>query len=473
MDEQTAGLLRLDFAFGRAVRVGIICGGQTCGLGQTVEELLAGDPGFRTRLFCECFEAGAREMEAFGADVIVACLDGTEAAVAGHRFREIHSRRADRPIVVIPSGLGGTEVFEYCQLGASDFLLPPLRRCELIPRLLRQTLVVQRGAFSAQAFKQRIGLPQIVGESPTLLAEIQRVPRFAASDATVMISGESGTGKEIFARGIHHLSPRANQRFVPVNCGAIPEHLVESEIFGHKRGAFTGATSDYAGLVREAEGGTLFLDEIDGLTCHAQVKLLRFLQEGEYRAVGSQQIVRANVRVVAAANSDLRLLVSDGRFRKDLYYRLNVLTLALPALRERRGDIALLARHFLDQQSALTGQPPKNLSLAALSCLLSHPWPGNVRELQNVLTRAVVLCDGGTIEPADLALPEDGASRDGESFRDVKARVVRLFEHDFLETVLHSHRGNITHAARAVKKNRRAFWELLRKHGLLSKVRRE
>jgi DNA-binding NtrC family response regulator len=260
---------------------------------------------------------------------------------------------------------------------------------------------------------------------------------------------------------------------VPVNCGAIPEHLVESEIFGHKRGAFTGATSDYPGLVAEAEGGTLFLDEIDSLSRPAQVKLLRFLQDGEYRAVGSQQLLKANVRVVAAANADFRQIVADGKFREDLFYRLSVLTLALPALRERRGDILLLARHFLDEQAALVRQPSKNLSLASLHGLLTHSWPGNVRELQNVLTRAVVLSDHETIEPADLALPEYGPGSGDDSFRTLKARVVQRFEHDFLQTALRSHGGNITHAARAVKKNRRAFWELLRKHELLEATQRD
>ena len=188
-----------------------------------------------------------------------------------------------------------------------------------------------------ERLKEEIGLKQIVGESPVLLEEIRRIPRFARFDpATILISGDSGTGKEVFARAVHYLSPRAGNPFVPVNCGAIPEHLIESEIFGHKRGAFTGAVSQQPGLIREAEGGTLFLDEIDSLNCQAQVKLLRFLQEGEYRAVGSQQLIHANVRVIAAANANFNQLLQDGKFRKDLFYRLNVLRLTLPPLCERR-----------------------------------------------------------------------------------------------------------------------------------------
>ena len=353
-------------------------------------------------------------------------------------------------------------------MGASDFLLPPLRRSELVARLMRQARVTRHGDPLVQKLKEDIGLKQIIGESPAFLEKVQCVPRFARCDATVLISGESGTGKEIFARAIHYLSPRAGRPFVPVNCGALPENLVESEIFGHKRGAFTGAASDQAGLIREAEGGTLFLDEIDCLTPQAQVKLLRFLQDGEYRSVGSHQIFRANVRVVAATNADFSCIVRSGKFREDLFYRLNVLALKLPALRERSGDILLLAYDFLEKQAAITVTRPKNLSLVALSRLLSHSWPGNVRELQNVLMRAIVLSDRDSIEASDLDLPDKGFPAEDQSFRAMKSRVVWRFEHDFLATVLRAHQGNITRAAFAVKKNRRAFWELLRKHNLLA-----
>ena len=325
------------------------------------------------------------------------------------------------------------DIFKVLEMGASDFLMPPVRHSELVTRLMRQARVTRQGDAIVQKLKEEIGLKQIIGESTVLLEEVKRVPRFARCDATVLISGESGTGKEIFARAIHYLSPRADRPFVPVNCGALPEHLVESEIFGHKRGAFTGATADQAGLIREAEGGTLFLDEIDGLTRQAQVKLLRFLQDGEYRSVGSQQILHADIRVVAAANADLSRLVREGNFREDLFYRLNVLALTLPSLRERRGDILLLAHHILETQAALAKAAPKNLSLGALNRLLGHSWPGNVRELENVLTRAIVLCDRDTIELSDLNLPDDDAAEENQSFQTMKSRVIRRFEHDFLE----------------------------------------
>ena len=234
-------------------------------------------------------------------------------------------------------------------MGASDFLLPPLRRSELLPRLMRQARVTCRGDALVQKLKEDIGLKQIIGESPAFLEKVRCVPRFARCDATVLISGESGTGKEIFARAIHYLSPRADRPFVPVNCGALPENLVESEIFGHKRGAFTGAASDQAGLIREAEGGTLFLDEIDCLTPQAQVKLLRFLQDGEYRSVGSQQILHANIRVIAAANADFTQIMRSGKFREDLFYRLK-------RTDTHASTVARTSRRYLVAHARLSGE---------------------------------------------------------------------------------------------------------------------
>ena len=202
------------------------------------------------------------------------------------------------------------------------------------------------------------------------------------------------------------------------------------------------------------------------------MKLLRFLQDGEYRSVGSERIRHANIRVIAAANADFNKILRSEKFREDLFYRLSVLTLALPPLRERPGDILLLTRDFLEKQAAITNTRRKNISLSALNRLVIHPWPGNVRELQNVLMRAIVLSDGYEIEVLDLNMPGERQAVEDESFQTMKSRVVWRFEHDFLTSVLHAHRGNITRAAKAAKKNRRAFWQLLRKHGLLPRVRR-
>ena len=458
-----------------AIRVAIVRGPETTVLADSLEKLLAEAKGFTFSRFEYRDQSGLKPKAASSgnADVVVATLSAFQATDLELFFASLQRAFPHCPVLVTTTHPDTFDFFRLLEMGVSDFLLPPLRRSELLPRIIRQARVTRRGDALVQKLKENIGLKQIIGESPAFLDKVWCVPRFARCDATLLISGESGTGKELFARAIHYLSPRADRPFVPVNCGALPENLVESEIFGHKRGAFTGAASDQAGLIREAEGGTLFLDEIDTLTPSAQVKLLRFLQDGEYHPVGSPQILHANIRVVAAGNADFSQIVREGKFREDLFYRLNVLALTLPALRERRGDILLLAHDFLEKHAALSEARSKNLSLAALNRLLSHSWPGNVRELQNVLTRAIVLSDHDSIEPSDLDLPEDGPAAEEQSFRAMKSHAVQRFEHDFLATVLRAHDGNITRAASAVKKNRRAFWELLRKHGLLAGARRD
>jgi Response regulator containing CheY-like receiver, AAA-type ATPase, and DNA-binding domains len=452
--------------------VAIVSGVKTTALADALEALIANEKGFTCSRFEYRSDAILKPHPGrFGdPDVVVATVGSFQARATEAFLASLQNYFPNRPVLVTTTHPATFDFFRVLEMGASDFVLLPLRRSELLPRLMRQARVTHRGDALVQKLKEDIGLKKIVGESPVFFDQIRCVPRFARCDATVLISGESGTGKELFGRAIHYLSPRADRAFVPVNCGALPENLVESEIFGHKRGAFTGAVSDQAGLIREAEGGTLFLDEIDCLTTQAQVKLLRFLQDGEYRSVGSHQILRANIRVVAAANADFSYLLRSGKFREDLFYRLNVLTLNLPPLRERSGDVLLLAYDFLEKQAAIMGTRPKILSLAALNRLLSHSWPGNVRELQNVLMRAIVLSDRDSIEASDLDLPEEGVPAEDQSFRAVKSRVVWRFEHDFLTTVLRVHKGNITRAAFAVKKNRRAFWELLRKHNLLADI---
>jgi two-component system response regulator GlrR len=452
------------------IRVAIVCEPKTTVLADSLEALLEEATGFTFSRFEYGAESDLKPGPAGVAnpDVVVATLDSFQPTRVQPFLTPLQRAFPRRPVLVTTMHPDAFDVFPLLEMGAADFLLPPLRSSEVVPRLKRQARVRPSGNALVERLKENIGLKQIIGESPQFLQQVRCVPRFARCDATVLISGESGTGKEVFARAIHYLSARADRPFVPVNCGALPENLMESEIFGHKRGAFTGAASDRAGLIGEAEGGTLFLDEIDCLTPQAQVKLLRFLQDGEYRSVGSEQIRHANIRVIAAANADFNQILCSGNFREDLFYRLSVLTLTLPPLRDRPGDILLLTRDFLEKQAAVTNSGPKNISLAALNRLLIHPWPGNVRELQNVLMRAIVLSDCYEIELSDLNLPEDGHAVEDQSFQTMKSRVVWRFEHDFLTSVLHAHRGNITRAALAAKKNRRAFWQLLRKHGLLS-----
>jgi DNA-binding NtrC family response regulator len=322
-----------------------------------------------------------------------------------------------------------------------------------------------------ERLRQALGVRALLGESPAFVAEAGKLPAVAGCDAAVLVLGETGTGKELFARAIHYLSPRRDHPFVPVNCGALPVELAENELFGHERAAFTGAASAEPGLIAEAEGGTLFLDEVDSLPPPAQVKLLRFLESKEYRRLGSPRLRHADLRVVAATNLDLERAVGEGRFRRDLYYRLNVVQLQLPPLRERPGDVPLLARHFLRRYAREFGRKLTDFTPEALGRLALHAWPGNVRELENAVQRAVVLAagDSGVVSAADLGPFDDGGSARAaveESFRAAKRRAVADFERRYLEALLASCHGNVSRAARTARKDRSSFWTLVKKHGI-------
>ncbi len=371
------------------------------------------------------------------------------------------SRSPDAPplIVVTEAGEPG-ELFVLLESGAADFITPPFKACDILPRLWR--LIDQRHPCNTllRSLKEKLGLTQLVGESPAFRDAVRKIPRLAQCDAGVLIAGETGTGKEMCARAIHYLSPRAAHSFVAVNCGAIPTELIENELFGHERGAFTGANRAQPGLIREADGGSLFLDEIDSLLPAAQVKLLRLLQEGEYRALGSSKSIKANVRIIAATNADVGEALKTGKLRLDLFYRLNVLPLALPPLRDRREDIPRLARYFLARHVAAFHSTVTGFTDAALERLACRAWPGNIRELENLVVRAAVLAEHELIGVDDLGESEAIAPPRAPSLREAKAK----FERDFIEDLLRTHHGNITTAARAAHKDRRSFWELIRKH---------
>ena len=324
-------------------------------------------------------------------------------------------------------------------------------------------------------------LPGVIGISPAIVAAARQVPLLAGSDATCVLLGETGTGKELFARSLHYLSVRLHHPFVPLNCGAIAEHLFENELFGHVRGAYTDARSQESGLLAYAEGGTLFLDEVDALSPSAQVKLLRLLQEHEYRPVGSARSVRSNVRVVAATNSNLAQLVAERRFREDLYHRLNVLRLTIPPLRERVEDIPLLTCHFVREFS---GQPLAILTGEAVERLTAYRWPGNVRELQGVLQRWVLLHGDAVLDADSLDLPATAACKNsvegttpggppgqagglcGQTLKAAKDDVITQFERGYLTEVLQRCEGNVSRAARIAGKERRSFQRLLRKYNV-------
>jgi transcriptional regulator with GAF, ATPase, and Fis domain len=317
----------------------------------------------------------------------------------------------------------------------------------------------------------------LIGTSRCFLHVKIKIPLLSRSKSTVLISGETGTGKELFARAIHYSGERRGKPFVPVNCAALPDHLVENELFGHSKGAFTGALVEKHGLFHEADGGTLFLDEINSLNMAAQSKLLRVLQDQEFRPLGATKSRTVDVKIVAATNTDLRHLVETRQFREDLFYRLNVLSVELPPLRDRREDIPLLAAHFATRSGEEFGKNAVRLSPDAIQKMMAYAWPGNVRELQAVIHRAVAMSVGPVLEGADLDLPDQEPAKAAAlvpkmksinqcGFQAMKMKVVDEFERTYLCEILSSHGGNISKAARAAQKERRAFQRLLHKHGL-------
>ncbi|MFO0794910.1 MAG: sigma-54 dependent transcriptional regulator [Candidatus Brocadiaceae bacterium] len=368
------------------------------------------------------------------------------------------------PIVVISQSSNPEEMIELLKSGAADFITLPFTEVDILPRIWRLLKHKQTADTLTYKLKEKLGLKHLVGESPIFLSEIKKIPLIAKCDATVLIQGETGTGKEVCARAIHYLSPRAGKPFIPVNCGAIPGELVENELFGHERGAYTGAASLQAGLIQEASGGTLFLDEIDTLPLQIQVKLLRFLQDKEYRPLGSGKLCRADVRIITASNSNLEMAVEEGRFRKDLYYRLNILNINLPPLRERCEDIPLFVHHFLAKYAHEFGKKMMEITPDALQKLALYDWPGNVRELQHVIERVVALSEHTCIQSDDINIPCRETASNIISFQEAKARIVDQFEKDYIKELLLVNEGNITRAARVAKKNRRAFWQLVKKH---------
>jgi two-component system response regulator GlrR len=397
-------------------------------------------------------------------------FDGVVFAASADVFRAllervVATRRACRSRAILIAGerFDAGQLTSLLEAGADDFVAIPFTPDEMAARLKRAL------GMLGGAAPERLGtlpcLRNFIGENPAFARQVRKIPAIAGCDAGVLILGETGTGKEVCAQAVHYLSARASRPWVAVNCGAIPVELVESELFGHVRGAYTTAHTSREGLVAEAEGGTLFLDDIDCLPLSAQAKLLRFVQEREYRRVGANAVLHADVRVIAACNRSLAELAARGEFRSDLYFRLNVLTLALPPLRERRDDIPALARHCIADLARKLDRRAFPLSPQALAKLLAHDWPGNVRELQHVIERALLMSNGPSLSAVDIDIAGVESSRvEDASFRAAKARLIEQFERSYIERLLASNAGNVTHAAQKAKKNRRAFFALIRKH---------
>jgi DNA-binding NtrC family response regulator len=370
-------------------------------------------------------------------------------------------------IVVTAHGTIETAV-SAIKAGAADYLAKPVNLDELLHRIHQ---VRERQQLRHENRELRLALAErhrvagIIGESGQMQEVLSLVKRVAPSDATVLIRGESGTGKELIARAIHHASPRAAGPLVKVNCAALPETLLESELFGHEKGAFTGATSARKGRFELAHGGSLFLDEIGDLPLHLQVKLLRVLQEREFERVGSSRPVSVDVRLLAATHQNLEALVKDGRFRDDLYYRINVVTIALPPLRERREDLPLLIDHFLRALAAKNGKTIRGLTREARDALLRYDYPGNVRELENLVERAVVLTRDDVIALADLPLTLQDPAPEPDTDGGLLAAVERL-ERRMIQEALGVADGVQTRAADRLGISERVLRYKLRKYGL-------
>jgi len=389
---------------------------------------------------------------------------GDNLRLASSLLSSLRQLASGIPVIAAIDGGAPTQTLELLEAGAADFMTMPLQPTEVLARawrLLKQSSHGER--FTAIESAQNHS-KKLIGNSPNFLQQVAKIPLIAGSEANVLLIGETGTGKELYARAIHYGSSRAGKPFIPVNCGAIPLELVENELFGHQRGAYTSASSQQVGLIEEAHGGTLFLDEIDCLPIFAQVKLLRFLQEKEYRPLGSSRMRRANVRIVAASNLDLEEAVGNGKVRQDLFYRLNIISLTLPPLRERREDIPLLARHFVTRYAQEEQKEIVGFSAEALHKLMLHNWPGNVRELEHAIERSIVLCNQSIMQAEDLLISNSRDSSQRESMQEAKAKEIARFEKNYIQGLLSICRGNITRAAQVARKNRRAFWQLIQKH---------
>ena len=419
-----------------------------------------------------CLERAVRQ--AYDVIVLDIWLPGLDGLATLEKLRE---RNVDSQVVVI-SGHGNIEsAVRAIKMGAFDFVEKPLSldKTVLVARnaLRQHRLEAENRALRAHVDRRLV----MVGESAAMQYLREQIAKAAPTNGRVLVYGENGTGKELVARSVHAMSRRSTGAFVEVNCAAIPEELIESELFGYSRGAFTGAVTDREGKFEAADGGTLFLDEVGDMSLKTQAKVLRVLQEQVVERVGGRGGVRVDVRVLAATNKDLRAGIDEGMFRDDLFFRLNVIPIFVPPLRERRQDIRLLADHFLAEFAHEYGHRVKTLDDAALTVLESHDWPGNVRELRNVLERLAIMVPGQTIGQEDLAFLAGGGAAtapSGHAGKELSLHAAReQFERDYIVRALAGHRGNISRAAEALGVERSNLYRKMRTFGIISPRRAE
>ncbi len=416
-------------------------------------------------------EAALEALERFAPDFVLA--DVRMGGMSGIELTRAIAERGSEATVIVMSAYGSVELaLEAMKAGAYDYVAKPFKQDEVLLALRkaeeRESLRRENRALRSQV-REAARFEQMVGRSPAIRGVYRTIEKAAGFDTTVLIQGESGTGKELVARALHARSPRSSSPFVAVNCGAIPESLIESELFGHQRGAFTDASSDKPGLFEQAHHGTLFLDEIGELPLGTQVKLLRVLQEGTLRRLGETRDRKVDVRVVAATVRDLNEEVAEGRFREDLFYRLNVLPLAVPPLRERREDLPLLVDHFVEHYGARLGTRIRGLDAKAQKLVLGYHWPGNVRELANVIERAMVLAESDVLGEQDL--PE--RLREPDPIQAVLAtgelsikKTTRYIEETLIRKALERTGGNRTQASRLLEISHRALLYKIKDYGI-------
>jgi DNA-binding NtrC family response regulator len=389
-------------------------------------------------------------------------------------IRAIKSAGLELPVILMTSFSSLDSAIEALRCGALDYIIKPFSNDDFlhaVERALDERRIRRENALLKRSLKKAVASNRIIGESPGIKRVFELVQKVAGSDANVMIQGESGTGKELVAQAIHYASPRADEPFVPINCGAIPSELLESELFGHTKGAYTGAVAASEGLIREAQGGTLFLDEISELATVLQVKLLRVIQEKQVRPLGSRHVYRTDVRLLAATNRDLRLALEQGQFRADLFYRLNVINIHVPPLRERGNDVEILAQHFIEMHCRRLGKHINGMTPEMRKFLHAYPWPGNVRELENLIERAVILTDAEALSCQDVvdvapaadvpSRPDTFAAEALEQALSIEKYIeafVRRYQHQFSESELAAILG-IGRKALWVRRNR---WGLRR-----------
>ncbi|NTV42926.1 MAG: sigma-54-dependent Fis family transcriptional regulator [Syntrophobacteraceae bacterium] len=404
--------------------------------------------------------------------------------VDGIQVMELVKQRKKSTAVIVMTAYGTIQsAIEATRKGAFDYITKPFRKeriLHVVEKADQWQKLQQENLYLREKLEGKSPFPTLIGRSPAMDRLLSQIDRVAGTSATVLLTGESGTGKELAARAIHSHSQRQTRPFIPINCSTIPESIIESELFGHVKGSFTGAIRDKKALVEEGNHGTLFLDEIGDLSPTMQVKLLRLIQEGEYKSVGSNTTRKVDVRFIAATHQDLPQKIKKGEFREDLYYRLNVINIHMPPLRDRLEDIPLLAHHFFEKYRVLHGKGADTISRETIAYLMGRSWPGNIRELENVIERGVILAAGATLEVNDLfmATPASGEATAGTvqgeelfsmPFKEAKDKILEDFETRYINRVLARHAGNVSHAAKDSGLKRQYLHRLMREKNVDSK----